>query len=85
MSTTDPVLASVHAAQRERAAQVLAMPSDQAPPSPCVSLCQMQAETGWCWGCRRSLDEIAQWSQLGAPGQRAVWQAISLRLGSAPR
>ncbi len=85
MNTNDPVLASVHAAQRERATQVLAMPSGQALPSPCVSLCQMQGETGWCWGCRRSLDEIARWSNLDAQGQRTVWQAIMLRLEAAPR
>ena len=54
MNTADPVLATVHAAQRERAAVVLAQPSGQPVPSPCVSLCQMQSDTGWCWGCRRS-------------------------------
>jgi predicted Fe-S protein YdhL (DUF1289 family) len=49
-------------------------------PSPCVAVCQMQADTAWCWGCRRTLNEIAQWSTLDVDGQRAVWQAISDRL-----
>jgi predicted Fe-S protein YdhL (DUF1289 family) len=40
----------------------------------------MQADTGWCWGCRRTLNEIGQWSTLDLDGQRAVWQAISDRL-----
>jgi hypothetical protein len=83
MNTADPVLAAVHAALRERAAVVLAQPSGQPVPSPCVSLCQMQSDTGWCWGCRRSLNEIANWSSLGTHGQRAVWRAISVRLGHA--
>jgi predicted Fe-S protein YdhL (DUF1289 family) len=56
-------------------------------PSPCVSLCQMHAATGWCRGCLRTLDEIAGWSRLDDPGKYAVlhrlqarrisWQALS--------
>ena len=79
MSTPTPIEA-VHQALRERAAQVLAQPVAQAVPSPCVAVCQMQADTAWCWGCRRTLNEIGQWSTLDVDGQRAVWQAISDRL-----
>ena len=79
MSTPTPIEA-VHQALRERAAQVLAQPPALAVPSPCVAVCQMQADTGWCWGCRRTLNEIGQWSTLDVYGQRAVWQAISDRL-----
>jgi predicted Fe-S protein YdhL (DUF1289 family) len=49
-------------------------------PSPCVAVCQMQADTAWCWGCRRTLNEIGQWSALDNAGKRGVWQAISDRL-----
>ena len=79
MSAPAPIEA-VHQALRERAAQVLAQPPALAVPSPCVAVCQMQADTGWCWGCRRTLNEIVQWSTLDLDGQRAVWQAISDRL-----
>ena len=79
MSAPAPIEA-VHQALRERAAQVLAQPPALAVPSPCVAVCQMQADTGWCWGCRRTLNEIGQWSTLDVYGQRAVWQAISDRL-----
>jgi predicted Fe-S protein YdhL (DUF1289 family) len=40
----------------------------------------MQADTAWCWGCRRTLNEIGQWSNLDNAGKREVWQAISDRL-----
>jgi hypothetical protein len=40
----------------------------------------MEADTAWCWGCRRTLNEIGQWSALDNSGKREVWQAISDRL-----
>ena len=30
--------------------------------SPCINVCRMRADTGYCEGCFRSLDEIARWS-----------------------
>lgn len=40
----------------------------------------MDARTGWCEGCYRSLDEISQWSQLDDAGKRALWLQIEQRL-----
>ena len=85
--STPASIESVHQALSDRATQVLAQPVAQAVPSPCVAVCQMQVDTGWCWGCRRTLNEIAQWSNLDNFQRRAVWHTISLRLdkpGSAP-
>jgi predicted Fe-S protein YdhL (DUF1289 family) len=31
--------------------------------SPCTQVCQIDAASGWCRGCARSLDEIAAWSR----------------------
>jgi uncharacterized protein len=31
------------------------------PPSPCVSVCQMDPFTGYCLGCQRTIDEIRDW------------------------
>jgi uncharacterized protein len=31
------------------------------PPSPCISVCQIDDATGWCLGCKRTLDEIRDW------------------------
>jgi hypothetical protein len=48
-------------------------------PSPCINVCRMDAPTGWCAGCLRSIDEIAVWSQMGDAGKRAVWEQLPLR------
>ena len=50
-------------------------------PSPCVSVCRMDAITGWCEGCRRTLDEIAAWGRMDEAGKQAVWALIEWRLG----
>ncbi|HVZ44016.1 MAG TPA: DUF1289 domain-containing protein [Ramlibacter sp.] len=48
-------------------------------PSPCMSVCRMNAATGWCEGCLRTLDEIAAWSTLDDEGKRCVWRSIEQR------
>ena len=45
-------------------------------PSPCINVCRMDAATGWCEGCLRTLDEITVWSRLDDAGKRAVWAAL---------
>jgi len=32
--------------------------------SPCVSVCEMNDQTGYCSGCYRTLAEIATWSRM---------------------
>ncbi len=48
-------------------------------PSPCVDVCRMDARTGWCEGCSRTIEEIAQWSGLDDPAKREVWQRLDQR------
>jgi len=48
-------------------------------PSPCVSVCQMDARTGLCRGCLRTIDEIAAWSRYNEADKRAVWARIAER------
>ena len=47
--------------------------------SPCNSVCRMDARTGWCEGCLRSLDEIIGWSTMSEAEKRVVWGALALR------
>ncbi len=47
--------------------------------SPCTSVCRMDARTGWCEGCLRTLDEIASWSKLEDADKRAVWRLLDER------
>ena len=51
-----------------------------APPSPCISVCQMDAATGWCIGCLRNLEEIGAWAGNSDQDKREVWQQIGQRL-----
>jgi predicted Fe-S protein YdhL (DUF1289 family) len=39
------------------------------PPSPCISVCQMDAATGYCIGCTRTIDEIRDWI-ISTPDER---------------
>ncbi len=47
--------------------------------SPCIDVCAMDAASGWCTGCLRTLDEIALWSQLDEVDKRAVWDTLEQR------
>jgi prolyl-tRNA editing enzyme YbaK/EbsC (Cys-tRNA(Pro) deacylase)/predicted Fe-S protein YdhL (DUF1289 family) len=53
-------------------------------PSPCISVCQINAVTGSCEGCFRTLDEIAGWSVATPEAKRSVWRAIAQRLPTTP-
>ncbi|MFT3819144.1 MAG: DUF1289 domain-containing protein [Rubrivivax sp.] len=54
-------------------------------PSPCVNVCRMNAATGLCEGCLRTLDEIATWSTLGDEAKRAVWALLDQRRAVLPQ
>lgn len=51
-------------------------------PSPCISVCRMSADSGWCEGCFRTRDEIASWSQATDTGKRDVWNRIEHRMAA---
>jgi uncharacterized protein len=51
-------------------------------PSPCVSVCKMDAAGSLCTGCFRTLDEIGAWSRMAGPAKRAVWALIAQRAQS---
>ena len=47
--------------------------------SPCIDVCRMDAASGYCEGCRRSLEEIACWSEYTAAEKRAVLALLPAR------
>jgi predicted Fe-S protein YdhL (DUF1289 family) len=51
--------------------------------SPCISVCTMDAASGLCVGCFRTLDEIAAWSVLDADAKRGVLAALPARRAAA--
>ncbi|RFU47202.1 DUF1289 domain-containing protein [Paraburkholderia sp. DHOC27] len=48
-------------------------------PSPCIDVCRMDAATGWCEGCLRSIDEIRDWSSYDDAVKRSVWDSLESR------
>ncbi|MEO7761692.1 MAG: DUF1289 domain-containing protein [Casimicrobiaceae bacterium] len=52
-------------------------------PSPCVSICAVDPDGGYCLGCYRTLDEIADWISLDSAQRLAVWDAIGQRRKAA--
>jgi len=38
-----------------------AMTAARTVPSPCTNVCRIDRRSGWCEGCRRTVDEITRW------------------------
>lgn len=53
-------------------------------PSPCISVCKMDTDAGWCQGCFRTIEEIAQWSRAADADKLLVWQRIEARQNLIP-
>ena len=51
--------------------------------SPCIDVCTIDARTGWCAGCLRTIDEIAAWGVLSNAQKREVWKLLSQRRRAA--
>lgn len=51
-------------------------------PSPCISVCRMNTDTGLCLGCLRDIDEIIAWGRMDEKAKRIVWRAIAERAAS---
>ncbi|MBL1437674.1 MAG: DUF1289 domain-containing protein [Rhodobacteraceae bacterium] len=47
--------------------------------SPCVGLCIIQRESGYCIGCHRTGDEISRWSTMSRDERRAMKAALPKR------
>lgn len=55
--------------------------------SPCINICYMSPDTGWCEGCQRNIDEISRWSTTSDVDKRRILAAVADRrdlLGLAP-
>jgi len=47
--------------------------------SPCINLCQMDAASGLCRGCFRTLDEITRWARTEDADRLAIIAATTQR------
>mgnify|MGYP003551223747 FL=1 len=55
------------------------MTAPGAVPSPCINVCRMDAASGLCEGCQRTLAEIAAWASMSEADKHGVWQQIAQR------
>jgi predicted Fe-S protein YdhL (DUF1289 family) len=48
-------------------------------PSPCTGVCRIDHISGFCEGCLRTLDEIADWPMLSAAEKKALLERLRER------
>jgi predicted Fe-S protein YdhL (DUF1289 family) len=53
------------------------------PPSPCISVCQIDPTTGCCIGCHRTIDEIRDWIISTPEDRQRILDALPQRRGRA--
>lgn len=53
--------------------------------SPCILVCSMDMNTGFCFGCGRTRDEISGWIGMTSEGRRAVMATLPARLATMER
>jgi uncharacterized protein len=53
--------------------------------SPCVKVCTLDARSGLCLGCGRTIDEIAQWAGMSDEQRKRVMAALPGRRDAMPR
>jgi len=53
--------------------------AEQGVPSPCIDVCRISADTGYCEGCSRTIAEIAAWSECSDAQKRAVLEQLPRR------
>jgi predicted Fe-S protein YdhL (DUF1289 family) len=47
-------------------------------PSPCVDICRLD-DQGLCIGCRRTIEEIAEWSRASEARRREILRELAAR------
>lgn len=47
--------------------------------SPCVKVCVLHPETGYCLGCLRTLEEISLWTKMAPETRTEIMAALPAR------
>jgi hypothetical protein len=51
--------------------------------TPCIAVCMIDPKSNLCFGCGRTLPEIAQWHRMQSPERQAVMALLPLRMADA--
>ena len=51
--------------------------------TPCIAVCMMDPKTKLCFGCGRTLPEIARWHRMETPERLAVMEVLAARMAEA--
>jgi predicted Fe-S protein YdhL (DUF1289 family) len=51
--------------------------------TPCTAVCQIDPRTNLCFGCGRTLPEIARWSAMDSAERRAIMAQLAARMAEA--
>jgi predicted Fe-S protein YdhL (DUF1289 family) len=49
-------------------------------PSPCTNVCRIDRRSGWCEGCRRTVDEITRWPLANDAERLAILDQLPKRV-----
>lgn len=53
--------------------------------SPCILVCSIDMKTGYCFGCGRTRDEIADWMNYSDIERREIMAGLPKRLETVER
>ncbi len=51
--------------------------------TPCIAVCMMDPRTSLCFGCGRTLPEIARWPKMESAERRALMAQLPERMANA--
>jgi predicted Fe-S protein YdhL (DUF1289 family) len=51
--------------------------------TPCTSVCMIDPKTSLCYGCGRTLPEIARWHRIESAERLAIMAALPARMAAA--
>ncbi|MGB3866466.1 MAG: DUF1289 domain-containing protein [Xanthobacteraceae bacterium] len=53
------------------------------PETPCIAVCMIDPKSGLCFGCGRTLAEIAGWGGMASAERRAIMAELPARMAQA--
>lgn len=71
------------AEERERRRSERRLLLASGPPSPCISVCQIDEASGYCIGCLRTIDEIRDWIILPPEQRHSILARLAARRAAA--